>query len=202
MDPRYGQNVFWTIAIHKILFQQTLDKLKLKDIARQLPVIIEFNDLDNKRRNISQTDYFKQNIERQILKLNNKTNNFDEESIEQFINLLQLPRVSSADYKRAWRLAPSWINSRQIIPKLTSTIKEDIGFLQNALQTARILKSDVFKKGTQLKVLLTLEGGQQAIFKPKRYSRDYITNGIYAGADRHNGEIIGSANYCFLNKIE
>lgn len=202
MDPRYGQNVLWTIVIHKILFQQTLDKLKLKDKARQLPVIIEFNDLDNKRRNISQTDYFKQNIERQILKLKNKTNNVDEESIEQFINLLQLPRVSSADYKRAWRLAPSWIGPRQIIPKLTSTIKEDIGFLQNALQTARILKSDVFKKGTQLKVLLTLEGGQQAIFKPKRYSRDYITNGIYAGADRHNGEIIGSVNNCFPNKIE
>jgi len=39
--------------------------------------------------------------------------------------------------------------------------------------------------------MLELEGGQQVLFKPMRYSRDFIINGIYSGADRHNGEIVG-----------
>lgn len=41
-----------------------------------------------------------------------------------------------------------------------------------------------------MKLLLTLEGGQQALFKPQWYQRDEVIEGpVYAGRDRHNAEV-------------
>ena len=37
------------------------------------------------------------------------------------------------------------------------------------MATAPIVRFDVGYKGTQLKALVELEGGQLAVFKPKRY---------------------------------
>lgn len=81
----------------------------------------------------------------------------------------------------------SWVRAREIIPEKAPLL----GYVINSLQKSRIIYADVAKKGTQLKLMLELEGGQQVLFKPMRYSRDFIINGIYSGADRHNGEIVG-----------
>lgn len=97
----------------------------------------------------------------------------------------------SKDYERVWTLARKWVRARTITPVNAS----ELGSVLSALQTAPILASDVSRKGTQLKLLLTLAGGEKkkqfALFKPKRYPRDYITDDIYSGADRHNGEVFG-----------
>lgn len=90
------------------------------------------------------------------------------------------------DLKQLWTIPRRWIRARQIVPSKAP----ELGDILWALQRAKIVKSDVARKGTQLKLMLTLDGGQMALFKPRKYSRDYITDGIYAGADRHNGEII------------
>lgn len=93
---------------------------------------------------------------------------------------------ASNDLEKLWKIPRQWIRARQIVPWKAP----ELGDILRALETKRIVKSDVARKGTQLKLMLTLEGGQKALFKPRKYSRDYITDGIYAGADRHNGEII------------
>ena len=94
---------------------------------------------------------------------------------------------------KAWNIAKKWVRARQTIPFKAP----ELGSILHALQTSKIIKSDVIKKGTQLKLLLTLESGQQVFFKPQRYPRDYVTDDIYSGADRHNGEIIGKVSIKF-----
>lgn len=87
----------------------------------------------------------------------------------------------------AWQLAELWLTSRHITDPEKST---QIGCVLAALRKEKITHADTGVKGTQLKVSLTLKGGQRAAFKPKAYDRDYIMVGTpYAGKDRHNAEI-------------
>ncbi|KAL5011499.1 hypothetical protein ScPMuIL_010050 [Solemya velum] len=67
-----------------------------------------------------------------------------------------------------------------------------LGVILKALSESEITVADVGYGGTQPKLLLTLEGDQKAVFKPKWYERDYIVEGPdpYGGLDRHNGEIV------------
>lgn len=116
------------------------------------------------------------------------------EKDQQFKSLKEQLSVNESlakDYQRAWTVAKRWVRARSSIP----VSAPELGSILRAMQSAPILKSDVSRRGTQLKLLLTLEGGvkqkQFALFKPKRYSPDYITDDIYSGADRHNGEIFG-----------
>lgn len=52
-------------------------------------------------------------------------------------------------------------------------------------------RADNAALGTQLKLMLTLEHGVKALFKPKWYSRNTIIEGpVYYGKDRHNAEIV------------
>lgn len=45
--------------------------------------------------------------------------------------------------------------------------------------------------GTQLKLMLNLENGVKALFKPQWYPRDAIIRGpVYHGKDRHNAEVV------------
>lgn len=44
----------------------------------------------------------------------------------------------------------------------------ELAAVLTALSTARIERADVGYKGTQLKALLVLDGGQKVVFKPKR----------------------------------
>lgn len=87
---------------------------------------------------------------------------------------------------RLWRLAGDWVQPRQIYPKKPRGLTDVL----RALHTQPIIKAEVFKRGTQLKVLLVLSGGQKAIMKPMRSSRETVfLDTPYSGADRHNGEI-------------
>uniref|UniRef100_A0A671NGR0 Glycosaminoglycan xylosylkinase n=1 Tax=Sinocyclocheilus anshuiensis TaxID=1608454 RepID=A0A671NGR0_9TELE len=85
-----------------------------------------------------------------------------------------------------WEVAAQWVGPREVFPDETP----ELAAVLNALATARVERADVGYKGTQLKALLVLDGGQKVVFKPKRYARDYVVEGEpYAGYDRHNAEI-------------
>ncbi|XP_017671203.1 PREDICTED: glycosaminoglycan xylosylkinase isoform X2 [Lepidothrix coronata] len=85
-----------------------------------------------------------------------------------------------------WEIAAQWVVPREVYPEETP----ELGAVMHAMTTKRIIKADVGYKGTQLKALLILEGGQKVVFKPKRYARDYVVEGEpYAGYDRHNAEV-------------
>ncbi|KAH0618257.1 hypothetical protein JD844_017288 [Phrynosoma platyrhinos] len=85
-----------------------------------------------------------------------------------------------------WEIAAQWVVPREVYPEETP----ELGAVMHAMATKKIVKADVGYKGTQLKALLILEGGQKVVFKPKRYARDYVVEGEpYAGYDRHNAEV-------------
>ncbi|KAK2496742.1 hypothetical protein MC885_004328 [Smutsia gigantea] len=85
-----------------------------------------------------------------------------------------------------WEIAAQWVVPREVYPEETP----ELGAIMHAMATKKIIKADVGYKGTQLKALLILEGGQKVVFKPKRYNRDYVVEGEpYAGYDRHNAEV-------------
>ncbi|XP_032815055.1 glycosaminoglycan xylosylkinase isoform X1 [Petromyzon marinus] len=85
-----------------------------------------------------------------------------------------------------WEVASQWVLPREVYPELVP----ELGAVLRAMSTQRIVKADIGYRGTQLKALFLLEGGQKVVFKPKRYSRDYIVEGEpYAGYDRHNAEV-------------
>lgn len=65
-----------------------------------------------------------------------------------------------------------------------------MGQLLLAMQTEDILSARNAPRGTQLKLLLQLNGHQKIIFKPKWYGRDEIIVGpVYSGKDRHTAEV-------------
>lgn len=67
-----------------------------------------------------------------------------------------------------------------------------MGQLIQALKTEQIVSAKNSPKGTQLKLLLTLDGNQKVIFKPKWYDRNANIDGpVYSGKDRFNSEIFG-----------
>ncbi|XP_045906898.1 glycosaminoglycan xylosylkinase isoform X2 [Micropterus dolomieu] len=85
-----------------------------------------------------------------------------------------------------WEIASQWVGPREVYPEETP----ELAAVLTSLSTARIERADVGYKGTQLKALLVLDGGQKVVFKPKRYNRDYVVEGEpYAGYDRHNAEV-------------
>ncbi|MBN3285517.1 XYLK xylosylkinase, partial [Polyodon spathula] len=85
-----------------------------------------------------------------------------------------------------WEVAAQWVGPREVYPDETP----ELGAVLSAMATGHVERADVGYKGTQLKALLVLEGGQKVVFKPKRYSRDTVVEGEpYAGYDRHNAEV-------------
>ncbi|KAK6641654.1 hypothetical protein RUM44_013369 [Polyplax serrata] len=103
--------------------------------------------------------------------------------VEQVVNNLKQTVDSSI---KLWKIAQKWVSGQQIVPEDAPLL----GSVLNSLCSAKILKAENSKRGTQLKLLLTLEGGQQALFKPQWYKRNEIIRGsVYAGKDRHNAEV-------------
>ncbi|KAG2461943.1 glycosaminoglycan xylosylkinase [Polypterus senegalus] len=101
---------------------------------------------------------------------------------------LRLQRGARLDHtlQSPWEVAAQWVGPREVYPDETP----ELGAVLAAMATSRIERADVGYKGTQLKALLVLEGGQKVVFKPKRYPRDYVVEGEpYAGYDRHNAEV-------------
>ncbi|KAF5280407.1 hypothetical protein FQR65_LT03216 [Abscondita terminalis] len=93
-----------------------------------------------------------------------------------------------------WEKARTWVSKTQLYDYMSP----DLGNVLYALKTAKIIKADVDTRGTQLKLLLTLQGQQQAVFKPKWYPIDKIIDGpVYGGKDRYGSEILAF----YLSKI-
>lgn len=66
-----------------------------------------------------------------------------------------------------------------------------VGVVCRAMQQETIVRAKNSPKGTQLKLMLRLTGGQVAIFKPKWYEKDMVFSGaVYSGKDRHTSEIV------------
>ena len=67
----------------------------------------------------------------------------------------------------------------------------ELGTILEALRRAKIARADNALVGTQLKLMLTLEQGVKAMFKPQWYTRDTVLEGpVYYGKDRHNAEVV------------
>lgn len=59
-----------------------------------------------------------------------------------------------------------------------------------ALQETPLLSAQNSRRGTQLKLNVTVEGNQTVFFKPAWYRRNRVIEGeIYSGKDRHNSEV-------------
>ena len=103
-----------------------------------------------------------------------------------------------------WELPRKWITPRRLLSKThkplgtilrtLATAKVRISFRSNLLFIGKkyklilllkILKADVLHKGSQLKLLLTLEGNQKAVLKPGRFERDYVIPGNGNGFINH-----------------
>lgn len=68
------------------------------------------------------------------------------------------------------------------------------------MQREPIINARNSPKGTQLKLLLQLNGKQKVIFKPKWYEMNAVIDGpVYSGKDRHYSEIIGFYLGALLN---
>lgn len=87
-----------------------------------------------------------------------------------------------------WSIPHSnWPDADQLIPPAAP----ELGTILQALRTAKITKADNAVLGTQLKLMLTLNHGIKALFKPMWYSRDTVIKGpVYHGKDRHNAEVV------------
>lgn len=110
---------------------------------------------------------------------------YDFSKYDHDFHLLEISsNISNTTY--LWEVAAKWVTKDQVTPTYTPLLPS----IYHSLETSKITSADITTKGTQLKVLLTLEGNQKALFKPKWYPRDFIIEGsVYAGKDRHNGEI-------------
>ncbi|KAK3918679.1 Glycosaminoglycan xylosylkinase [Frankliniella fusca] len=83
-------------------------------------------------------------------------------------------------------VAKEWVGARNIVPAQVPLL----GSVLKTISVAKIIKAQNAPGGTQLKLLITFEGGQQALFKPQWYKRDEIIEGpVYSGKDRHNAEV-------------
>ncbi|XP_050295864.1 glycosaminoglycan xylosylkinase homolog [Anthonomus grandis grandis] len=105
--------------------------------------------------------------------------------------------ISKLNLKELWDEANLWPSVNQ----LTNITSPSIGSIMYALKHARITKADLDTRGTQLKLLLTLTGGQLCVFKPKWYEKEKVIEGpVYSGKDRYGAEIVAFYLSILLNK--
>ncbi|EFA06532.1 glycosaminoglycan xylosylkinase homolog [Tribolium castaneum] len=104
--------------------------------------------------------------------------------------------VINEDVAKVWQIANSWVSGT----KLVDLESPFLGTVLSRLKTAKVVKADLDTRGTQLKFLLTLEGGQNVVFKPKWYDKSRVIEGpVYAGKDRHSSEIVAFYLSVLLN---
>uniref|UniRef100_A0A6B2E6J5 Putative conserved secreted protein n=1 Tax=Phlebotomus kandelakii TaxID=1109342 RepID=A0A6B2E6J5_9DIPT len=95
-----------------------------------------------------------------------------------------------------WSSAKEWVVDNEIYP----SYGHGVGVVVHALQQEAIVRAKNSPKGTQLKLMLRLTGGQVAIFKPKWYEKDVVFSGaVYSGKDRHTAEIVAFYLGAILN---
>nr|CAB3244420.1 glycosaminoglycan xylosylkinase-like [Phallusia mammillata] len=99
---------------------------------------------------------------------------------------LDFKSASIDNSEKLFQVAASWVGERQIYP----TYHKEMASILKLMSTSKIVQADALPRGTQIKLLLVLEGGQKVVFKQKRYERDHVIEGKpYDGYDRHNAEI-------------
>lgn len=74
------------------------------------------------------------------------------------------PEINPMKEVDIWAMAREWVSSRQIYPKKAKGLRQVL----QTMATAPIVGATVGSGGTQLKLSLTLKGGQKAVFKPMR----------------------------------
>lgn len=110
-----------------------------------------------------------------------------DDKIKQEMNRIKVVMTGKCPEK-PWEVAKGWVRPKGRL--LYPYMHPQIGCILNHMSTIPIKKADVLPKGTQLKMLLYLEGNQKAVFKPMRYERDHVIEGnAWDGYDRHNAEI-------------
>ncbi|XP_047026326.1 glycosaminoglycan xylosylkinase homolog isoform X1 [Helicoverpa zea] len=93
---------------------------------------------------------------------------------------------SGTNSKSVWQTVENWADEESLFPYKDGAAGE----ILQAMRSSQIALADNAPKGTQLKLLLLLQGKQKLYFKPKRYNvSDVIRGNIYAGYDRHNSEV-------------
>ncbi|XP_047560591.1 glycosaminoglycan xylosylkinase isoform X2 [Lutra lutra] len=93
-------------------------------------------------------------------------NREDQRAFHRMMAGLRVELVPKLDHtlQSPWEIAAQWVVPREVYPEETP----ELGAIMHAMATKKIIKADVGYKGTQLKALLILEGGQKVVFKPKR----------------------------------
>ncbi len=71
-----------------------------------------------------------------------------------------------------WQLAASWVTHRKVVKENDP----EIGAILQEMHSAPIEKADVGYRGTQLKMLLHLQGNQRVSFKPKWFVFPHVTS--------------------------
>ena len=84
------------------------------------------------------------------------------DTFTEFWERAQAEEYTITNYKELWEEVRAQHHGDTLYPETY-----DAGKVLYALHTAKIIEADLFKKQTSLKFKLTLEGGQQAIFKVK-----------------------------------
>ncbi|XP_065580407.1 glycosaminoglycan xylosylkinase-like isoform X1 [Artemia franciscana] len=94
--------------------------------------------------------------------------------------------VSMLDFSR---VPDTWFNGVHVVPNPVDSLGNALDYLASATITKAHATPRI---GTQLKILLQLDGNVKALFKPKWYSTNEVIQGeIYSGKDRHTSEILG-----------
>ncbi|XP_076233441.1 glycosaminoglycan xylosylkinase isoform X1 [Calliopsis andreniformis] len=102
--------------------------------------------------------------------------------------LLAELRIMPNVHENIWNIPNNnWPDAHQLIPP----VAPELGTILDTLRKSKVMRADNAPLGTQLKLMLTLEHGTKALFKPQWYSRDTIIRGpVYHGKDRHNAEVV------------
>ncbi|XP_026828608.1 glycosaminoglycan xylosylkinase isoform X2 [Ooceraea biroi] len=102
--------------------------------------------------------------------------------------LLAELRIMSNVREDIWNIPNNkWPDAHQLIPP----VAPELGTVLEVLRRSNVVRADNAPLGTQLKLMLDLENGVRALFKPRWYSRNAIIRGpVYQGKDRHNAEVV------------
>ncbi|CAG9861809.1 unnamed protein product [Phyllotreta striolata] len=118
-------------------------------------------------------------------KLSPKNANVEVEGF--FKNLSTSAKYPYKNLRHLWQTANSWTNKDRLVDIRSPYLNDVV----TSMKYAKITGADLDHRGTQLKLILTLEGNQQVIFKPKWYDiRKVLEGPVYVGKDRFNSEII------------
>ncbi|KAF7279690.1 hypothetical protein GWI33_006850 [Rhynchophorus ferrugineus] len=113
--------------------------------------------------------------------------NEDNDKFEKLLESIKSQQGNDENLNSIWQKANSWVSENQLLNISSS----ELGKVITAMKSVKIIKSDIDTRGTQLKLLLTLKGDQQVVFKPKWYNEEKIIEGpVYAGKDRYQSEIV------------